>query len=298
MKPNFFIIGVEKSATTFIQACLAEHPEIFMVPGEVPFFENPDYSEKGIDEFEEMFSQVVGEKVIGIKRPNYLTKPEVAPRIYKHYPGAKLLIIFRDPIKRAISAYFHNINYGFIPPKNIEIGMKKILKGEYQNNYKRAKEITEFSFYSKHLKHYLKYFNKNQIHIALFDDIKKDSIGVLKKMYNFLKVEDSYAPTALNKRPQAVVYSLPRLRVLRLRNSFLYNYNEDRTRLFIKKRGLTDKLFLYLIDQLDNKILSGVFKNKKPELSAFLKKELKNIYKNDVKYLSKFLNRDLGHWLK
>jgi len=40
---DFLIIGAQKSATTFIHRCLLEHPSVFMPPGEISFFEDPDY---------------------------------------------------------------------------------------------------------------------------------------------------------------------------------------------------------------------------------------------------------------
>ncbi|MEN8742466.1 MAG: hypothetical protein ABF308_22210 [Phaeobacter gallaeciensis] len=39
--PNFIVIGAQKSASTFVQARLSDHPEIFMPDGEDPNFETP-----------------------------------------------------------------------------------------------------------------------------------------------------------------------------------------------------------------------------------------------------------------
>lgn len=127
MLPNFIIIGAQKSASTFLQACLNDHPDIYMPYGETPFFESPDYERNNIRDLEKIFVDR-DEKCIGIKRPTYIGKPEVPERILAHLPNAKLIAVLRNPIDRAISAYFHNINYGFIPAIDVETGSKSLFR--------------------------------------------------------------------------------------------------------------------------------------------------------------------------
>lgn len=105
MLPNFLIIGAQKSATTFLLRCLREHPDVFVPSGEIPFFEDPDYSQGDIESFARLFARGCHKKAVGLKRPNYLHKPECPERIHRHIPSARLIVILRDPIERAISAY-------------------------------------------------------------------------------------------------------------------------------------------------------------------------------------------------
>jgi len=157
MFPNFVIIGAQKSATTFVQHCLSEHPEVYIPKAEIPFFETPDFEQHSLAALERLFDGR-REKRLGIKRPTYIGRPEVPGRITKHLPNAKLIAILRNPIHRAISAYYHNINYGFIPVVDVEEGMRNILNSVYDYKYKRAREIIEFGFYSKYLKMYGHFF--------------------------------------------------------------------------------------------------------------------------------------------
>jgi hypothetical protein len=298
MKPNLFIIGAHKAASTFVAVCLGEHPDVYIVPEDVPFFEDPDYSTGDIAGFERLFSAATSEKVIGVKRPSYYARPEVPERIYRQYPDSKLLLILRNPIERAISAYFHQIRSGYLPIENIEEGMRKIIDGEYREIYKRSGEIIEFGFYHKHLMHYRTYFSQEQIHIILFDDIKKDSLGALKDICRFLEISSDFSPESLNTRPQEVIYSIPRLRFLILRNRFLYVYNEDMTRSSLKRQTSVDKALFHLISQVDNVIMKRVFNNDKPKLSTSLKNRLVDIYREDIDSLSGYLERDLEVWKK
>jgi hypothetical protein len=298
MKPNFIVAGAQKSGSTFLQLCLAEHPEIFLVPGEVPFFEDPDYLNGNISDFENLFLNVQSQKIIGIKRPSYFSRPEVPERIYKHYPKIKLIVIFRNPIERAVSAYFHKVRNGFLPAIDVEQGMLKILNGEYDKTFKTARDVVDFGFYYKHLSNFLKYFTLDQIHITFFDDLTKKPVNSLRKIYRFLNVDDSYTPMNLNQRPQSVIYSIPRLKVLTLTNSFLYNYNLEKTRLYIKNQSYFDQLFVDSINKLDAFLLKKIFLNDKPRLSSHLRNILSDIYSEDVYRLSKLTGQNLNHWVE
>ena len=55
MLPNFIIIGAQKSGTSFIHECLIEHPESYMPFGEISYFENPDYNQTSLEQFEQLF---------------------------------------------------------------------------------------------------------------------------------------------------------------------------------------------------------------------------------------------------
>jgi Sulfotransferase domain len=294
--PNFLIIGAQKSASTFIHVCLAEHPEVFMPLNEITYFEDPDFQHLKREEFEQLFGGVNGEKAVGIKRPNYLAKPEVPGRLREMVPEAKLIAVLRNPVQRAVSAYFHYVNNGFIPPAPLEKSMTRLLDGEYKRSYPKSEEILEYGLYHKHLERYLSFFDRERILILFQDEIAKDNLAQLRKAYQFLEIDDSYVPRQLNDRPQAVVYSIPRLKVLRLRNERLYDYNSERTRLYIRQQSRLDKAVCRTIDRLDHYLLSRVFGNEKPALTEELRRRLHEFYAEDVGRLEELLGVKLERW--
>ncbi|HEY0376131.1 MAG TPA: sulfotransferase [Pyrinomonadaceae bacterium] len=294
--PNFLIIGAQKSASTFIHVCLGEHPEVFMPANEITYFEDPDFQQIKREEFEQLFAGVKGEKAVGIKRPNYLAKPEVPGRIKGMIPEARLIAVLRDPVQRAVAAYFHYVNNGFIPPAPLEKSMARLLGGEYEKSYPKSGEILEYGLYHKHLERYLSFFDRGRILVLFQDEIAKDNLAQLRKVYRFLEIDDAYVPRRLNDRPQAVVYSIPRLKVLRLRNERLYDYNAERTRLYIREQSRLDRAVCRTIDRLDRHLLSRVFGNEKPALSEELKRKLHAFYAEDVGRLEESLGVNLGRW--
>ncbi|MFB0534671.1 MAG: sulfotransferase domain-containing protein [Anaerolineae bacterium] len=297
MLPNFLIIGAQKSATTFVHHCLSEHPSVFMPLEEIPFFEDPDYSQSNLESLEKLFEGASRQKTVGIKRPNYLHKPECPERIYKHVPSARLIAILRDPLERAISAYYHYARMGFAPIRHVNEGLLEILNNGPAKQYPRSAEIIEFGFYHKHLSRYLNYFDNKQMLIMLYDDIMKDSLDSLKKVFKFLEIDEEYVPQSLNSRPQSGVYSIPRLRLRTLRNPIVYTYSSDQMRLFPKEEiGLLGSTIAKVINRIDSRVLSRVFSNARPSLSRDLTEALSAIYKEDTSKLEELLGLSLAHW--
>ncbi len=296
MLPSFVIIGAQKSASSFMQSCLADHPDIYLPHGETPFFESPDYEHSDIKQLEKIF-QGRSEKCLGIKRPNYIGKPEVPARIQEHLPNAKLIAVLRNPIDRAISAYFHNINYGFVPPLDVETGMRRlILDSSFASRYKRSPEIIDFGYYHRYLSNYSHYMKNGQLLIFLHEDIVSRPLESIQRAYDFLGVTQDFIPHSLDSRPQKVLYNLARLRFLSYRNRFMYVYNEDRTRLFPKNMTPIDKILAGIITIIDLKLLSKYLPNNKPKVGLELRNMLYQLYASDIEALENLINRDLSAW--
>jgi hypothetical protein len=294
--PDFVVIGAQKSGSTFFHECLREHPDIFMPPGETRFFEDPEYLQTDISRFEAMFDAVPGEKVIGIKRPDYLAKPECPARIHKHIPNAKLVAILRNPVERAISAYFHEMRQSFIPIQPLNEGLRRIIAGEYKDSYPKSEEIIEYGFYYRHLKRYLDYFHRDQILVILFDTLKSKPLESVRRAYGFLGVNATYTPQSKRSRG-AGVYDLPRITLLRIPNSFMHTYNSNRTKRYQKQpKPLLGRLIKRAVTSADRLLLAPTFGNSKPELDVQVADDLFKLYEQDINSLEDFLGQKLTAW--
>lgn len=295
MLPNLLIIGAQKSASTFVRGCLAEHPEIYIPTDEIPYFESPDYEQQTLTDLAK-FYQGHHEKILGLKRPNYLGKPEVPARVEKHLPKAKLIAVLRNPVERAVSSYYHYMRGGFIPIRNIEVGMNLLLEGAYEQTYERAVEIIEFGFYYRNLLRYKNFFYRKQLMILLHEDIIRDKLKEIQNIYDFLNVDSSYVPNSIDSKPQAVVYSIPRIQFLSLQNPIRFQYNSDRTRVTVKESNIISKVVTKTIRLFDKTVLAKVFGSQKPVLSTELSERVHKVYQEDIEKLEGFLDKDLSGW--
>ena len=296
MLPNFVIIGAQKSASSFLHLCLNDHPDIYLPDEEISFFESPDYEQSDVADLGDIFANRT-ERLLGIKRPSYIGKPEVPARVVSILPNAKLIAVLMNPIDRAMSAYYHNIAYGFIPAMRAERGMRKLISDTtFLQRYKRATEIIEFGLYYKYLSQYANYNEDGRLLVLLHEDIISDPLGSIRNAYRYLDVDDTFTPPSLNVHPQKVLYNITRLRFMRLRNRFLYSYNSDRTRLFQKKMTSRDVFINDKFVQFDRKFLSKIFHDRKPVLSAKFRNDLYGIFSSDIAALEDFLQKDLSLW--
>ena len=116
--PNLIIIGSPKCGTTSLYYYLGLHPEIFMSrEKELNFFMEERNWRRGLDWYRAQFETSRKVSVWGEASPGYTHHPVfqgVPQRMHSLVPGARLIQIVRDPMKRHLSHYFHQLRLGNI----------------------------------------------------------------------------------------------------------------------------------------------------------------------------------------
>lgn len=295
--PSFGIVGAQKAATTFLHSCLREHPNIFMPEGELADFEDPNYETFNRTEFLDHFKN--GKDLInGFRRPNYLHRPEVPSRLVEHVPNLKIIVSLRDPIERAVSAYFHFIRMGFVPVRDPNHGIPKIASNEWEDRYPRSKEILDFGLYYRQIKRYVEKFDKKNILIVKLEDIKKDALKVVSSICKFIGVNPNLiTEETVEGRSNTGVYSLSRLSLIRLKNPILYKYHYDRRRLENRSDiGVAGRVGLRIVNLIDRAVMRPLFSNSRPKLEEGTRKILIDYYYSDSSKLRKNTDLDIGGW--
>ena len=257
MLPNFLIVGPPKSGTTSLQLYLSRHPDIF-VKGETHFFDRK-YN-KGLEWYEELFKERENEKAVGEKTPAYFYEKDIPSKIKKDLPDVKLLFIFRDPIKRAHSHYWHNVRHASEKSKTFEEAIEK-----------KDSEYLEISKYITYLKKWNKYFPKSKLFFMTVENLNQD---VLRDALGFLDVDTNFKFGELKKYNVGGAVRSTRLAKISQNNLVKkIPYLSE----FIK-RGLNMK------------------RGKTPEINEGTKKKLKKYFKKYNKGLSEFTGLDLNCW--
>lgn len=202
MKPNFLIVGASRSGTTFLHACLMQHPDIFLAePKELRFFDKDVNYTKGFSHYASSFSFSDEYIVRGEASPpyfhqgitfdeneNYRFDPnhDSAKRIKSHIPDCKILITLRNPIYRLYSQFWKNRYYG-IETYTLHDALNSELEG------KRTKETSPCCWlyknhYSIHLNHWFQLFGRPNVKVLIFEDWTKNIRHMLDDVCNFLGV--------------------------------------------------------------------------------------------------------------
>jgi len=119
--PDFVIIGAQKGGTTSLYAHLSRHPNVLPARRkEVHFFDNK--FARGAGWYRRQFPSVltrVGRRLrhgapvlAGEASPYYLFHPRAPERLRALLPGARLIVLLRNPVDRAYSQYWHRVRDG------------------------------------------------------------------------------------------------------------------------------------------------------------------------------------------
>lgn len=105
--PDFVVIGAQRSGTTSLYDYFLRHPQV--IPAykkEVHFYDL--HHGRGVDWYRANFPfrwQMGNGKITGEATPNYLVYPQAAERLHAVTPHAKLIVLLRNPVDRAHSAW-------------------------------------------------------------------------------------------------------------------------------------------------------------------------------------------------
>jgi len=299
-KPNFFIVGAAKSGTTSMHFYLKQHPEIFMTEqketnyfvfkGKRVEFKGPEddkyinkYSITQLDEYLKLFEGVKNEKIIGESSPSYLYYAKIAAKNIKEFnPNAKILIVLRNPMERAFSAYQH-----LVRDKREFLGFYEALKEEEKRKQKKWEFIWHYKragLYADSVKIYKENFPSENVFIVIFEEFIKNPLKILKKILNFLDVRDDFVP-----------YFSYIHNVSRVEKDFLYNTVNTEKFIFFKN---IIRLFIPRKYRLLIKYKINLMAKEKIKIDERSKEYLKEFFREDVLKLSNLLNKDLTFWLR
>jgi hypothetical protein len=129
--PDFLVIGAPKAGTTALHAALAQHPGLYMSAIKEPKFflsDGPPPTKGGPGDaltyrehvwrrpdYEALFDPAPAGALRGESTPLYLYDRAAISRIHDTLPGARLIVIVRDPVERAHSNWTHLWSAGLEP---------------------------------------------------------------------------------------------------------------------------------------------------------------------------------------
>jgi len=110
--PRGFILGAMKAGTTSLNSYLRQHPQVLPTARkEIRFFSSDDLYDLGIDWYQSFFppTPLTGQYLSVDATPAYLRSALAPGRLQQHYPHAKLMVLLRNPVDRAVSQYHYEV---------------------------------------------------------------------------------------------------------------------------------------------------------------------------------------------
>lgn len=191
--PRFIGLGAAKTATTFLAECLREHPGVH-----IPLVKEPHYftfSWKLIDlpTYAEYFREAPEGSAIGEFSVSYLTHPSAPRRLTGVLPDAKLIASVRNPVDMIWSWYWQGKRQNFwqVEVNDIELGFEEAID-KYPVQMQRSVEM------ATGLRRWLDLVPRDRLMVFVQEDIKADSPGQVRRLYEFIGVDPDYTPSALD----------------------------------------------------------------------------------------------------
>ncbi|MBN1147700.1 MAG: sulfotransferase [Anaerolineales bacterium] len=294
--PTFLIIGAPKGGTSTLHYALVEHPEVFMCPMKEPSFfwaygreiklQGPGAEVMkhryvaDLESYQALFNGVTTEKAIGESSVRYFSYPLAPELIHQFIPEARLIVILRQPAERAFSAYMHYLRDGMEPCPDFSEALRQEREG-LRDHWTFGRYL-EDGFYFKALQRYYEFFDPQQFHISLVEDLKENPSGLLRSIYRHINVDDTFEPDMSHRHNVSGIVRNPLLRFLWTRS----NKIRAIIRPLISER-MRHAAFEWVIRDLE-----------KSQMPAEIRAELTEYYRQDILQLQNLLQRDLSHWLE
>ena len=182
--PNAVIVGAMKCGTTTLNAWLRHHPDVaFSAVKEVHFFDN-NYN-RGIGWYRSYFPllEMLGRpKCVLEATPAYIQRaPKVAERMHRHIPNARLILMLRDPVKRAISHYGHRVSNG-LEKRSME---EALLSAEGPDAGTRNFYKTR-GLYAEKLSAFLSYYDQSRVLVLKSEEFFQQPAEIYAQVQAFL----------------------------------------------------------------------------------------------------------------
>ncbi|PKG52030.1 MULTISPECIES: sulfotransferase family protein [Olleya] len=308
--PNLFLIGVQKSGTTSLYDWLGQHDDVFLVPElkEFPFFVSDRFYSKGLSWLDKTFyTKYSSEKYVLHSYVNYIFFSKLFVKRVKKHPelnNSKFLIVLRNPVNRAYSAYWEAIKTG---RASIKTSFEEAL--QYENELFNKNSLATYTdtpdllfdksgrseigalahynhgLYHNQLKDIIDAFGKENVKVVIFEELVKDKKEQVKEILDFLKLDNNFE-FKFNYTNKSGVPKLALIQKL-INNTFIPS--------FIKKA-----FSITVRSKIKNALLKANIKEVKYKpMDEQTRQKLESDYLEDVKKTSQLLNRDLTKlWFK
>ncbi|MDC0204187.1 sulfotransferase domain-containing protein [Flavobacteriales bacterium] len=200
-KPNLFIVGAPKAGTSFLWVLLKNHKDIFFSKNpekELNFFSYEelksdsyykDFKINNLKRYLNCFKNANNTKYIVDGSVSYFAYPNVPKKIYKFNQDAKIVIIIRNPIKRAVSHYEMDVRMSYADKPLINYILDENSFPAHYHQYIKN------SMYACNIKRYINTFGKKNVFIMNLDCIKDE----VTKLYKFLDIDELNVVSTANK---------------------------------------------------------------------------------------------------
>jgi len=292
--PTFLVIGAPKCATTSLYSYFKQHPDVFMcTPKEPNFFVAddpglisswPDWLALAPDSYEALFEEGAAHRARGEASTSYLVSPYAPEAVRRLIPNARLLVVLRDPVARAYSAWAHLRQRDREPIDDFLGAVAAEPERTAAGGFPNLTRYVEAGLYHRQLARWMEIFVEEQIQIHFTEDLNRDPVGVMRSCFAHVGVSPDFDPDVSIRSNRS---GIPRSRrAVGLLDGFGATHAGRLARAVVPP-GLR----LRARDRLQSANLRPV-----PPLETQVYEQLAGRFADDLRALRELLGRELHDW--
>lgn len=306
--PDFYLVGHPKCGTTALYVMLRQHPQIFMSARKEPRYFAADRRSVLISEGEDhgRHQRLTEEGYLDLYRaagpgqktgdasPNYLVSRDAPEAIAAARPDAKIVAIFREPADFLRSLheqlYSSHVEDQQDFRRAIELEGAR-LRGEHIPrgcHHPFQLIYADHVRYAEQLGRFRDAFPAANIHVIVYDDLRRDNDGTVRDLLKFLGVQEDY-PLEMHRTNPVRAPRSARL------HRFVGEVRRARRRPEVASRSA--RIASRVIPEAVTDSGRGVWRrfgySQPPERDPELEAELRSRFRGEVAALGDMLGRDL-----
>lgn len=293
MLPNFLIVGAAKCGSTALYYYLNQHPEIsFPTLKEPKFltahaqsFPHLGIGDKSVDkftikthpEYEKLYLKIQNKKVGDASADTLYFYQQSIPKIKQTLGDIPILIVLRNPTKRAFSAYqYLKRDSRETLPFDQALGMEE---ERLTKNFDFVWGYKNGGLYYKQVKAFMENFSK--VMVILQEDLAKNPTNTLKNVFQFLEVEENINIDSHVQHNESGIPTNFLTRFLLSRNNPISTFFREGLKIIMPRNWL-------------EKVASNTLEKEK--IDAASESILGAYFLDDINNLEILIQKDLSHW--
>lgn len=242
---------------------------------------------RNLEDYLALFAGATTQVRLGESTPFYLYSKLAAQEIRDFDPAARIIIMLRHPVDMMYSMHARNLMDGNEVIKDFAAALEAEPRRKSGRSlpascfFRQGLYYRDLARFAEQVKRYQDQFDRTQIHVTMFDDLKAEPQESLNKVFTFLGLEKLDRP-ALMLANKSVTVRSPALA------GFLRDPPGALRRL---PAGLRQAL-IWRLNRWNTATPA------RPPIDQALRRQLVEEFSADIRELGSLLQRDLSNWLK
>lgn len=209
-KIDLIIVGTQKAGTSSLLNILSQHPDMIShTTGELGFFIKDEEYNKGYEKlYSKYFPPCEEGKLLIAKNVGIFENKTALERVKAHNPKVKIVVSLRDPVDRAYSGFWYMKSIGAERAEKFEDIMDLDVKERFPDDafMIRSCDYLNRGRYHHYLQQLEEVFDRDQVLVMDFRDLKKDGVAFCNRIFSFAGVKAFDVDNTIRNKSSQIRY--------------------------------------------------------------------------------------------